>query len=184
MSANLGTNICPRGKQALPGSAINRIIKQTVMSGIIANYDKICFGICLRGSRVLKSAQEFITAAGLNRHLSKHSVCVCVCACGRGARCAHTARGGVCGRGGVGRVGVNSGEIIEAAQQSRRRNRKVNSASVWACQLIPAGEPGYSDGDGRRRSRPPTRKSERLVNWRGQGGSRRSRFARLNESTP
>lgn len=78
MSANLGTNICPRGKQALPGSAINRIIKQTVMSGIIANYDKICFGICLRGSRVLKSAQEFITAAGLNRHLSKHSVCVCV----------------------------------------------------------------------------------------------------------
>lgn len=49
------------------------------MSGIIANYDKICFGICLRGSRVLKSAQEFITAAGLNRHLSKHTVCVCVC---------------------------------------------------------------------------------------------------------
>lgn len=63
LSANLGTNICLRGKQALPGSAINRIIKQTVMSRIIANYDKICFGICLRGSRVLKSAQEFITAA-------------------------------------------------------------------------------------------------------------------------
>ena len=62
LSANLGTNICLRSKQALPGSAINRIIKQTVMSRITANYDKICFGICLRGSGVLKSAQEFITA--------------------------------------------------------------------------------------------------------------------------
>lgn len=62
MSANLGTNICLRSKQALPGSDINRIIKQTVMSRITANYDKICFGICLRGSRVLKSAQEFISA--------------------------------------------------------------------------------------------------------------------------
>lgn len=84
MSANLGTNICPRGKQALPGSAINRIIKQTVMSGIIANYDKICFGICLRGSRVLKSVQEFITAAGLNQHLSKQSACACECGGGAG----------------------------------------------------------------------------------------------------
>lgn len=63
MSAKLGTNICLRSKQALPGSAINRIIKQTVMSRITANYDKICFGIWLRGSRVLKSAQEFISAA-------------------------------------------------------------------------------------------------------------------------
>ena len=63
LSANLGTNICLHSKQALPGSAINRIIKQTVMSRITANYDKICFGICLRGSRVLKSAQEFITTA-------------------------------------------------------------------------------------------------------------------------
>ena len=62
LSAHLGTNICLRCKQALPGSAINRIIKQTVMSRITANYDKICFGICLRGSGVLKSAQEFITA--------------------------------------------------------------------------------------------------------------------------
>lgn len=62
LSANLGTNICLHSKQALPGSAINRIIKQMVMSRITANYDKICFGICLRGSRVLKSAQEFITA--------------------------------------------------------------------------------------------------------------------------
>lgn len=52
LSANLGTNICLRSKQALPGSAINRIIKQTVMSRITANYDKICFGIWLRGSRV------------------------------------------------------------------------------------------------------------------------------------
>lgn len=32
------------------------------MSRITANYDKICFGICLRGSGVLKSEQEFITA--------------------------------------------------------------------------------------------------------------------------
>lgn len=62
LSTNLGTNICLHSKQALPGSAINRIIKQAVMSGITANYDKICFGICLRGSRVLKSAQEFIAA--------------------------------------------------------------------------------------------------------------------------
>lgn len=62
LSAKLGTNICLRSKQALPGSAINRIIKQTVMSRITANYDKICFGIWLRGSRVLKSAQEFISA--------------------------------------------------------------------------------------------------------------------------
>lgn len=62
MSAKLGTNICLRSKQALPGSAINRIIKQTVMSRITANYDKICFGIWLRGSRALKSAQEFISA--------------------------------------------------------------------------------------------------------------------------
>lgn len=62
LSANLGTNICLCSKQALPGSDINRIIKQTVMSRITANYDKICFGICLRGGRVLKSAQEFISA--------------------------------------------------------------------------------------------------------------------------
>lgn len=61
MSAKLGTNICLRSKQALPGSAINRVIKQTVMSRITANYDKICFGIWLRGSRALKSAQEFIS---------------------------------------------------------------------------------------------------------------------------
>lgn len=32
------------------------------MSRITANYDKICFGIWLRGSRALKSAQEFIGA--------------------------------------------------------------------------------------------------------------------------
>lgn len=64
MSAKLGTNICLRSKQALPGSAINRIIKQTLMSRITANYDKICFGIWLRGSRVLKSAQEFIIVPG------------------------------------------------------------------------------------------------------------------------
>lgn len=59
LSAKLGTNICLRSKQALPGSAINRIIKQAVMSRITANYDKICFGIWLRGSRAFKSAQEF-----------------------------------------------------------------------------------------------------------------------------
>lgn len=68
--ANLGTNICLRCKQALTGSVINRIIKQTVMSWITANYDKICFGICLRGvSEVLKSTLQFITP--MRSHLSK-----------------------------------------------------------------------------------------------------------------
>lgn len=79
MSANLGTNICLRGKQALPGSAINRIIRQTVMSWITANYDKICFGICLRGSGEFELAQEFRaelrSAVHLNQHRDSHSMC-------------------------------------------------------------------------------------------------------------
>lgn len=78
MSANLGTNICLRGKQALPGSAINRIIRQTVMSWITANYDKICFGICLRGGGEFELAQEFRAERSevhLNQHRDSHGVC-------------------------------------------------------------------------------------------------------------
>lgn len=61
------------------------------MSRITANYDKICFGIWLRGSRALKSAQEFISAAS-EPHLSKQSgarwgcryaLCTCSRACAR-----------------------------------------------------------------------------------------------------
>ena len=68
LSANLGTNICLRGKQALPGSAINRIIKQTLMSWISANYDKICFGIWRREeselSRELRVRREMCVCVG------------------------------------------------------------------------------------------------------------------------
>lgn len=82
MSANLGTNICLRGKQALPGSAINRIIRQTVMSWITANYDKICFGICLRGSGEFELAQEFRAEQRSGVHLNQHCDSRAACATG------------------------------------------------------------------------------------------------------
>lgn len=50
------------------------------MSWITANYDKICFGICLRGSIEFELAQEFRaeqrSGVHLNQHRDSRAVCV------------------------------------------------------------------------------------------------------------